>query len=153
MPTTVADIMDANPPTVREDDGVEDVVKVFKDTALGGMPVVNEGGRCVGIITEDDLIIPDAEGDLHLPHYIEIFGGLIFLESTKHYEERLKKASAMTAKDLMTPDPATIAPSATPHEAAKLMAAKRHSRLPVVESGRCVGFLTRADVLAAIVED
>jgi CBS domain-containing protein len=150
MPTTIADIMDVDAPTVTTDAPVEEVVEVFKKTALGGVPVINDGGRCVGFITEDDLIIPDADGDLHIPHYIELFGGLIFLESTKHYEGRIKKAAAMTANDLMTKKPATIESTATPHEAAKIMSSKRHSRLPVVDHGRCVGLVTRADVLAAV---
>lgn len=153
MPTTIADIMDADAPTVTTDAPVEEVVKVFKESAIGGVPVVNDGGRCIGFITEDDLIIPDADGDLHIPHYIELFGGLIFLESTKHYEERIKKAAAMTAKDLMTADPATIESTATPHDAAKIMSSKHHSRLPVVDHGRCVGLVTRADVLSAITNE
>src|SRR3954453_21287042 len=126
MPTTIADIMDADAPTVTTEAPVEEVVRVFKESAIGGIAVVSEGGRCVGFITEDDLIIPDDEGDLHIPHYIELFGGLIFLESTKHYEERIKKAAAYRASDLMTSDPATIEATATPHEAAKVMSAKHH---------------------------
>src|ERR1700712_3750927 len=132
MPTTIADIMDADAPTVTTEAPAQEVAKVFKDSAIGGVPVINDGGRCVGFITEDDLIIPDAEGDLHIPHYIELFGGLIFLESPKHYEERIKKAAAYRASDLMTADPATIESTATPHEAAKIMSSKHHSRLPVV---------------------
>jgi CBS domain-containing protein len=150
MVTTIADIMDTDAPTVSTTAPIEEVVRVFKESAIGGVPVVNEGGRCVGFITEDDLIIPDAAGDLHIPHYIELFGGLIFLESTKHYEDRIKKAAAMTANDLMTEKPATIESKATPLEAAKIMSTKHHSRLPVVDHGRCVGLVTRADVLAAV---
>lgn len=150
MPKTIAEIMDTHAPTVTTDAPIEEVVRVFKESGIGGVPVVNDGGRCVGFITEDDLVIPDAEGDLHIPHYIELFGGLIFLESTKHYEERIKKAAALTAKDVMTENPTTIESTATPREAGKLMSARHHSRLPVVDHGRCVGLVTRADVLAAV---
>ena len=47
----------------------------------------------------------------------------------------------------MTPDPITIEPDATVHEAARLIARKKHNRLPVVEHGRLVGVVTRVDVL------
>ena len=87
MAQTVADIMDINAPTVAPDDGVEDVVRVFKVHDIGALPVVNDGGRCVGIITEADLVIGDEEGDLHIPHYIELFGGLVFLEPLRHFEK------------------------------------------------------------------
>ena len=69
---------------------------------------------------------------------------------TKHYEERIKKAAALTAQDVMTSQPTTIESTATPREAGKIMSSKRHSRLPVVDHGRCVGLVTRADVLAAM---
>ena len=58
------------------------------------MPVVNEGGRCVGIITEADLVLRDSQADLHLPHYIDLFGGVVFLEPLKRFEDRLRKAFA-----------------------------------------------------------
>ncbi|HWI23263.1 MAG TPA: CBS domain-containing protein [Baekduia sp.] len=150
MPATVADIMDPDAPVVRESAPVEEVVEVFKETAVGGLPVVNEGGRCVGFITEDDLIIDDPSGDLHIPHYIELFGGLIFLESLKHYEDRVRKAAAYSARDLMSEDPVTVDAGASVREAAKIMSSKHHNRLPVTEHGRCIGLVTRADVLTAL---
>jgi CBS domain-containing protein len=154
---TVADIMDRDAPVVRAGAGVEEVVSLFKQTGIGGLPVINEGGRCggrcIGIITEDDLIIADSDGDLHIPHYIELFGGLIFLESLRSFEQKLKKASAATAQDLMTANPVTVEHDDTPRRAGRLMAESHHSRLPVIEHGRCVGLVTRADVLAALVEE
>ena len=53
----------------------------------------------------------------------------------------------------MTPDPITIEPSATIDEAARLIASKRHNRLPVVEHGRLVGVVTRVDVLDALTNE
>ena len=41
--------------------------------------------------------------DLHLPHYFQLFGGFVFVERFSHFEERLRKAVAATAEDLMTP--------------------------------------------------
>ena len=55
MPLTVADIMDTDPPTVSPEDTVETVLRVLREHELPGVPVVNAGGRCVGIITEADL--------------------------------------------------------------------------------------------------
>ena len=67
--------------TVDPEATVAEVVRALRDHELPGVPVVNEGGRCVGIITEADLVLTDEDGDLHLPHYIELFGGIVFLES------------------------------------------------------------------------
>jgi CBS domain-containing protein len=153
MALTVRDIMDDDPVTVRPADDVETVVRLLRRHELPGVPVVNEGGRCVGIVTESDLVIADEEGDLHIPHYIELFGGIVFLEPLRRYESRLKKAFASTVEDLMTRDPVTIEPSASVAQAGRLIVHRGHNRLPVVEHGRLVGVVTRVDVLEALTRD
>ena len=153
MPLTVADIMDPDPPTVAPEDSVERVLRVLDENELPGVPVVTAGGRCVGIITEADLVMTGEDADLHLPHYFELFGGFVFLESLGHFEERLRKATAAVASDLMTEDPVTIEPSATVQEAARRISRSKHNRLPVVEHGRLVGVVTRVDVLDALTAD
>ena len=151
MPLSVADIMDPDPVTVMAEDTVESVLRVLRENELPGVPVVNTGGRCVGIITEADLIMTGEDADLHLPHYFELFGGFVFLESLGHFEERLRKATAALARDLMTEDPVTIEPRASVQDAARKISRSKHNRLPVVEHGRLVGVVTRVDVLEALV--
>jgi CBS domain-containing protein len=152
-PLTVADIMDTDTPTVSPEDTVEFVLRTMRESELPGVPVVTAGGRCVGIITEADLIMTGEEADLHLPHYFELFGGLVFLEPLNHFEERLRKATAALARDLMTEDPVTIEASASVHEAARKIARTKHNRLPVVEHGRLSGVVTRVDVLDALTRE
>jgi CBS domain-containing protein len=153
MALTVAEIMDTDMPTVTPEDTVEHVLQVLNDSELSGVPVVTAGGRCVGIITEADLIMTGEDADLHLPHYFELFGGFVFLESLGHFEDRLRKATAALARDLMTEDPVTIEPSASVHEAARTISRSKHNRLPVVEHGRLVGVVTRVDVLEALTRE
>jgi CBS domain-containing protein len=152
MPT-VAEIMDRDPVAVRPEDSVEQVIAVLKEHELPGVPVVNEGGRCVGIITENDLVLTGEDADLHLPHYVQLFGGLVFLEPMKRFESRLRKAVAATARDMMTEDPVTIDANASVRDAARLIADTHHNRLPVTEHGRLVGVVTRVDVLQALAQE
>jgi CBS domain-containing protein len=147
---TVADIMQRDVVTVSPDDEVESVLRLLRTHELPGLPVVNEGGRCVGIVTEADLVISGEEGDLHLPHYLEILGGVVFLEPIRHFEERLRKAFASKVDDMMTRDPVTIGPEASVEEAGRVIAETGHNRLPVVEHGRLVGVVTRLDVLESM---
>jgi CBS domain-containing protein len=151
VPKSVRDIMDADDPTVGPGDSVEQVLAVMREHELPGVPVVNDGGRCVGIVTEADLVLPDDEGDLHLPHYVNIFGGTVFIEPLRRFEDRLRKAFASTAADMMTEDPDTIDVDASIEDAARLIHESGHNRLPVVEHGRYVGVVTRLDVLGALV--
>jgi CBS domain-containing protein len=149
----VRDIMDTDVPHVTVVDTVETVLQVLRDHELPGVPVVNEGGRCVGIITEADLVLSDEDEDFHLPHYFQLLGGVVFLEPMSHFEDRVRKAFAATAEDMMTPDPVTIEADATVREAAGLIARRKHNRLPVIEHGRLVGVVTRVDVLDALMND
>jgi CBS domain-containing protein len=153
MALTVRDIMQPDPVSVTVADSVETVLHVMREHDLSGVPVVNEGGRCVGIITEADLVLSDEGEDFHLPHYFELFGGIVFLERWSHFEERARKAFAALAEDMMTPDPITIEPDASVREAAHVIARRKHNRLPVIEHGRLVGIVTRVDVLDGLAAD
>ncbi|MBN8867566.1 MAG: CBS domain-containing protein [Solirubrobacterales bacterium] len=143
--------MDREPATVSPDDDVRKVIEVLQTHDLPGVPVVDETRKVVGIVTESDLVISDEEEDFHLPHYVNIMGGIVFLESTKHWEERAKKAFASTAADMMSSDPITVGPDEPAEHAGRLISEKKHNRLPVVDDeGRLVGVVTRVDVLAAL---
>lgn len=152
MPT-VADIMERDPITVSPEDSVETLLKVLRTHELPGVPVVNGGGRPIGIVTEADLVMVDEEEDLRLPLHIDLFGAQIFLGPVKRFEERFRKAIAATVGDMMTEDPITVDADTDVKEAARIIAERRHNRLPVVEHGRLVGVVTRLDVLEALVSE
>lgn len=143
--------MDTSLVSVTPEDDIKSVLEALREHDLPGVPVVDEGGGLVGIITESDLVISDDENDFHLPHYVNIMGGIVFLESMKHFEERARKAFAAQAADLMTADPVTVGPDADVDEAGRLISTHHHNRLPVVDDdGKLVGVVTRVDVLAAL---
>jgi CBS domain-containing protein len=150
MPDRISDIMDATPITVAPDTPIQDVLAALREHQLPGLPVVDGDGRLVGIVTEADMVLPDDEGDLHIPHYVNLFGGTVFLESLQRFEGRLRKAFAASAADMMTRDPDTVDPDTSVREAARLIHETGHNRLPVVEDGRLVGVVTRLDVLGAL---
>lgn len=146
--------MERDVPTVTPDDDVQTVLRVMREHELPGVPVVSDDGALVGIITEDDLVLSDEEEDLHLPFHIELMGGVVYLGRMKHYDERLKRALALTAENLMTADPITVGPDDSVHDAARVIAERRHNRLPVVDgAGKLVGVLTRLDVLDALTRE
>ena len=147
----VEEIMQRDVVTVAPETDVKTVMQLMRENELPGLPVVNGGGRCVGIVTESDLVLVDEEEDLRLPLHFDLFGGTVFLGRLKPFEDRVKKAIASTVADMMTADPTTVAPDTDLHEAARLIAEHRHNRLPVVEHGRLVGVVTRLDVLEALV--
>ena len=153
MPLTVADIMETDVPTVTPRTPWRPSCGAARERAPGRAGGELAAAAASGIITEADLVMTGENADLHLPHYFELFGGLVFLEPLRHFEDRLRKATAALAKDLMTEDPVTIEPHATVQEAARRIARSKHNRLPVVEHGRLRGVVTRVDVLDALTHD
>jgi CBS domain-containing protein len=151
MAALVRQVMTPDPATIAPDASAEDVVRLMKEHELPGLPVVDADDRLVGIVTESDLVISDDEGDLHIPHYVELFGGMVFMpESVKRFEERFHKAAAATAREMMTADPVTVEADDPVRKAARLIADSGHNRLPVTDGGRLVGVVTRVDVLGAL---
>ena len=117
--------------------------------------MVDEDRKVVGIVSESDLILSDEESDLHLPHYLNIMGGIVFVGSMKGFEERLDKAFATKVSELMTADPIVA------HDRRRRRPRSRR-RSPTSTTTTCrwstttvasAGMVTRADALAALVDD
>ncbi len=151
---TAAEIMNADGPSVSPDDDARTAVDLLAKTDMGAVAVVDEDRKVVGIVSESDLILSDEESDLHLPHYLNIMGGVVFVGSMKGFEKRLDKAFATKVSELMTADPVVVHDYEAANRVAKKIADKHHNHLPVVDAdGRLAGMVTRADALAALVDD
>jgi CBS-domain-containing membrane protein len=149
---TAAEIMDRDVPAVSPRDDARTAIETLATRDLAAIPVVDDDRRVVGIVSESDLVLSEEEADLHLPHFLNIMGGVVFVESMKGFEERLNKAFATKVEDLMTPDPVCAGVADGVEDVARLIAEKHHNHLPVVDGdGRLAGLVTRADVLAALV--
>ena len=149
---TAAEIMDADVPAVSPDADARAAIELLAKTEVGAIPVIDEARKVVGIVSESDLILSDEEADLHLPHYLNIMGGIVFVGSMKGFEERLNKAFATKVSDLMTPDPVAVRTDEDAASVARKIAETHHNHLPVVDDeGRLAGLVSRADALAALV--
>ena len=131
--------------TVHPEMTVKELVALFRENRLGGVPVVNDDDMLVGIVTEGDLMAMDA--DVPLPHYFELLDSIIYLGSRKKFEDQLRKASAATVADLMTPAPLTVKPDDPARAAATLMSRHGFDRVPVEEDGKVVGIVSRHDIM------
>jgi len=141
-------------PSVHPSDDARTAIDLLSKTDLGAIPVVDHDNKLVGIVSESDLILSEEESDLHLPHYLNIMGGVVFVGSMKGFEERLEKAFATEVSELMTADPIVVHDYESADRVAKKIADKHHNHLPVVDAdGYLVGMVTRADALAALVAE
>ncbi len=140
-----ADIMERNVVTIAPDATVHELVQLLREKDLGGVPVVDGAGRLVGMVTEGDLVVEDA--DVRAPHFVEVLGSLVFLGGQKKFEKRLRKMVGSTVGDIMTTRVLAVAPGDPVGRAATIMADERIDRVPVVDDGRVVGIIARHDIV------
>jgi CBS domain-containing protein len=151
---TAGEIMAIDVPSVHPSDDARTAIDLLSKSDLGAIPVVDNDNKLLGIVSESDLILSEEESDLHLPHYLNIMGGIVFVGSMKGFEERLEKAFATEVSELMTADPIVAHDYESADRVAKKIADKHHNHLPVVDAdGFMVGMVTRADALAALVAE
>jgi CBS domain-containing protein len=146
----VRDIMQRDVIAVGPDTSVRDLADILAEHKISGVPVVDSENRVVGIVSEADVIVQDA--DLHFPFYIQFLDSIIYLESFHKFRERYRKAFGSKVSEIMSKDVMTISPEATMREAATLMADSKVNRLPVTEALKLVGIVTRGDIVRAIAE-
>ena len=145
---TAKDIMTTDVVTVDPETSVKEAANIMSEKGISGLPVV-QNGELVGIVTENDLIIKDKK--LHFPEYINVIGGIIYLESYKKFREEFKKFTAVNVEELMTKDVITVSPDDSIEDIATIMHQKNVNRLPVVDnSGQLIGIVTRANIVKHI---
>ena len=149
MPKTVADVMTRDPICVRPETPLNEAIKILVERRISGLPVVNEAGKLVGILSETDLMWQ--ETGVTPPAYIMFLDSVIYLENPARYERDLHKALGQTVGEVMTAEPLAIAPEKSLREAAQLMHEDGVRRLPVTDAdSRVIGILTRGDVIRAM---
>jgi CBS domain-containing protein len=150
MPKTVADVMTRDPITARPDTPLNEVIQILAQKRISGLPVVNETGKLVGVISETDLMW--RESGAMPPPYIMLLDSVIYLENPARYERELHKALGATVKEVMTNHHVvTIAPEKSLRDAAQLMHEGGVQRLPVLDAaGQVIGILTRGDIIRAM---
>ncbi len=136
------DIMTTPVLTVTSQWPVQDAVRLMLDNHVSGLPVVDEG-RLVGIITEADLLLKEAEPRPASP-MVEWYGSSLWLERRVSAH---RKVEGRTVGEVMTRNVITAGPETSVHELASRIARHQVNRLPILRQGEVVGIVTRADIL------
>ena len=148
----VSDVMSYNPISVKPEMPLKEAIKILAEQRISGLPVVNENGKLVGIVSETDLMWQ--ESGATPPPYIMLLDSVIFLENPARYEKEIHKALGETVKDVMTKNPLTTTPDQLLSTAAKLMHEHDIHRLPVLdENEKIIGILTRGDIIRAMASE
>ena len=143
---TVREAMTESVVSARPEMPLKDVARLLVEHRISGVPVVDEAGAVLGVVSEADFLMKEQGADA-IPHRaLARFRG-----ESRASRAQLAKVDAVTAREAMTAPAVTIAPGQRISETAALMTARGLNRLPVVEGGRLVGIVTRADLVRAYV--
>lgn len=149
MSKIVADAMSHEPIVVRPETPLKEAIQILAERSISGLPVVNDAGELVGIVSETDLMWQ--ETGMTPPAYITFLDSVIPLKNPAEYERDLHKALGQTVGEVMSSDPVTVAPDKPLKEAAQMMQEQNVHRLPVVDAaGKVIGIITRGDVVRAM---
>ena len=149
--TPVRSIMTTDVVTFTPDEPIRDAMLRMLDADIDGGPVVDAGGRVVGMLTTDDLLVQETR--LHYPTVVSLLGAYLELPSQhRHFEEELRRAVGATVGEVMEDEVVSCAEDDTLEHAATLLHERKLSRLPVLRDGVLVGIVGRGDILRSIIE-
>ncbi len=141
------DVMTSPAVTVRPDTPVVEAARIMARRRISGLPVVDEDGCLVGIVTEADLLLKEAgPGGLPLVAFHAEGPPPEVAPLIQKYEGRM-------VEQLMTREVVSAQEDTPLHQVAALMARKNVNRVPIVRGRQVVGVVSRNDVLKAFLVD
>jgi CBS domain-containing protein len=141
-----ADVMTPNVISVHSDTSAETIAEILLANRISAVPVLDDSGVLVGIVSEGDLIHRvEAETERHRSWWLEL------LIKKEVLAREFIKSHARKAADLMTYPVVTVKPSTPLSELAFLLEKHRIKRVPVTDDGKIVGIVSRANLIRALV--
>lgn len=142
------DIMEKEVVSVNQQATVREIAQVLLDHKISGVPVVDDAGNLVGIVTEGDLL--HKEMSPRIPHFVNILGAIIYYNGVRRYDEDFKKLMAGQACEMMTKKVITVDEDADIDAVVKLMIEHGIKRIPVVKDNKVLGIVSRRDIIRAL---
>jgi CBS-domain-containing membrane protein len=144
----VADVMTQKAITVTPETTIAEAARLLLQHRISGLPVVDLGGAVVGVVTEGDFL-RRIETGTERRHS----GWLEFLIAPGRLAEEYAHANARKVGEVMTTDVVAVAPQDPLAEVVRLMERHHIKRLPVIENGRLVGIVSRANLVQALLDN
>ena len=139
------DIMSVKVITVSPSTPVRELAAMMVEKHVSGLPVVNDDGTLVGIVSEGDLLRrPEIDTEKHRRRWAAFFTG------ADEQAREFSKSHAKRAADVMTRRVFHVSESTPLGDVVSMMEKHRVKRLPVLADGKLVGIVSRADLLRAL---
>src|SRR3974390_516271 len=131
--------------TVTPHTSIEEAARIMLRTHISGLPVLDDAGKLVGIVSESDFLRRSEIGTgRKRPAWLQFLVGP-GKAATDFVRERGRRV-----EDVMTADPITVSEQTPLEELVRLMEKNGIKRLPVMDSGKLTGIVTRSNLLQAV---
>jgi CBS-domain-containing membrane protein len=141
------DIMVTNVMTVGPEASVRQAAEILFKNRISALPVVDEHGELIGIVSEGDLARrAELETDDRRSWWLEIFSR----ESKEKLAIEYVRSHARRVKDVMTRSVVTASPTTSLRNIAALLEKHRIKRVPILAKGTVVGIVSRANLIQAL---
>ena len=144
------DIMSKEVITVHKNDTIAKIAKVLVEQSISGVPVVDDEGFLVGIVSEGDLL--HKETTPRIPDYINLLGAIIYYNGVEQYNADFKKLMAEQANSIMTKKVVSISEETDVDDIAKLMLQHGIKRIPCVRDNKVIGIISRRDLIKSLIK-
>jgi len=139
------DVMTPSVISVPPDGSISAAAHLMLQNKISGLPVIDGSGKLVGIVTEGDFLRRSEIGtQRQRARWIEFFIG------PGRLADEYSRSSSRNIGDVMTHDVHTVDPDASLEQIVRMMERYHVKRVPVVEGGKVVGIVTRANLLRAL---
>lgn len=143
------DIMTTDVIVANKNDIIANVANLLIKEKIGGLPVVDEENKVVGIISETDIMKKESHVDS--PRMLNFIQGIIFLDDMKKFEDEMRAIAVYKVEDLMSKDIITVNENDTFDYVANVMINKSINRVPVVDENNFLkGIICRYDIIKAM---
>lgn len=144
----VSDIMTRAVISVTPETPIAEAARLMLQHRISGLPVVDPQQVVVGIVTEGDLLRRAETGtERRHARWLE------FLISPGRLAREYADAHARKVGEVMSPEVAYVAPQDPIEAVVALMERRRVKRLPVIDGGRLVGIVSRANLVRALLHN
>ena len=142
------DVMVSPVITVKPDASVKELAKILLERRISAVPVVDDQGKLVGIVSEGDLLHrAEADTQRQRPWWL-----LVMTSDESLAADYIKEHSRKVA-DVMTKDVITAGPDTPLHEIARALERHAIKRVPIMQDGQLVGIVSRANLIQAVASD
>ena len=139
------DVMTVDVVSVSPDHSVRNAARIMLDHRISGLPVIDDAGRVVGIITEGDLMRRSELGAQALASVDRQFS------TEENHARAYVKSHSWKVADVMTSDPAKVDEETPLPRIAALMVERGIKRVPVMKEEHLVGIVSRTDLLRILI--